>query len=106
MPNLSRLKKLTEHFVGAEAANPDRLVARGFAADNLDRAARATKFFGQQINQSLIGGGIHRRRGHFDFQLPPNGPPISFFAARGWSFTARWTPSGLAFRKAAFINVI
>ena len=62
--------KLPEHFVGGEAANPDRLVARGLAADDLDRAARAAEFFGQQINQSLIGGGIHRRRGHFDFQLP------------------------------------
>jgi len=69
LPLLYFNEELPEHFAGAEAANPDRLVARGFAADDLDCAARATEFFGQQINQGLIGGGIHRRRGHFDFQL-------------------------------------
>ena len=64
MSDISRLEQLQEHFAGAEAANPDRLVAQGFAADDLD------------------------------------------CAARGWSFTARWTPSGQAFKKAAFIKVM
>lgn len=69
LPSSGPSQNSLEHFRSVEAANQNCLMTRGVPANDLHRTAGAVEFIGQQIDQSLIGGGIDWRRGHFDFQL-------------------------------------
>jgi len=61
------------HIVWFEALQEDHLVARGVAADQLDCAAGAAELFGQEADQSFIGGRVHRRGSDSDFQFTADG---------------------------------
>ncbi len=47
----------------------DDFMTRGLATDQLDLVSAAVKFFGQQTDEGIVGGGIHRRGGDFDAEL-------------------------------------
>ena len=48
-------------------------MAGGVAAKELDLAAAAVQFFGQQAEEGLVGGGIHRWGGDPDAEFLPQG---------------------------------
>ncbi len=59
---------MQERFRG-EAVEFDDFVARFVAADEFDAIPGAIEFFGEQLEQGLVGGGIDGRGGDFDFQF-------------------------------------
>lgn len=60
------------YFVGQQTTDGDHLVPRRFAADKLNGVAWTSQHVCKEANERFIGGGVHRRRGDFDFQFVSN----------------------------------
>jgi len=51
------------------SVHANQLVLRGLAASQFQLSAPAFETLGQKLDQRLVGGPVHRRRGHPDLQL-------------------------------------
>ena len=60
LPNVLRLETMQQHG----------LVPGSVAANQLHPVAGAPQFFREKFRQRFVRGGVHGRRGDFDFQLP------------------------------------
>ena len=60
LPNVLRLETMQQHG----------LVPGSVAANQLHPVAGAPQFFREKFHQRFVRGGVHGRRGDFDFQLP------------------------------------
>jgi len=58
-----------EDVLGREAAELDRLMAGGVAADEVHAVAGAVQLLGEELDERLVGGGIHGRGGDFDAEF-------------------------------------
>jgi len=66
-----------------ETVEENTFMPRGVAAQQLNFATRTAEFFREKFHERLIGGGIHGRRGDFDFQfVAERGADLIFGSAR------------------------
>ena len=71
---------------GGDAAEFEEFVPGLVTANDLDAVAGAIEFVGEELDQRLVGGGIHGRGGDFDFQFVAGRPDDLIGGGAGLEF--------------------